>query len=306
VATTDLHESEVLVGFHVVCLIDLLAQKERLKAWAAPISAPLSPEITIALKKTVGTVEWFRQAFSEFFAASAKSALPPTLIDTLPADKRDLFVRCGQSALEIQQFSDTFVFHSPLQNAHRDCTMMPFYQMLVACCWAVPLSLAGGVPLRGSICLGNGLKLRAGDFYGPALAEAHELESKHVGCPRVILSDEATKMLRGGAGFSDEPLIEAVMQTMRARCLRMVCEDTDGRVIVDYLGEEAHGLANKSSESMSLHLQAVEKAYRFVTSEQARFLCANNEILHKRYSLVRQYMDTRLPIWGLQHLATTG
>ena len=183
--------------------------------------------------------------------------------------------------------------------------MMPFYQMLVACCWAVTCALAGGVPLRGSICLGNGLKLRAGDFYGPALAEAHELESKNVGYPRVILSDEAAMMLRHGTGFSDEPLIERVMQAMRARCLRMVYTDTDGRLVVDYLGEEMHILANKSLESMALSLQAVEKAYRFVSSEHTRFLRANDEKLHQRYSLVRQYMDTRLPIWGLQHLPTT-
>jgi hypothetical protein len=295
-------ESDVLIGSHVVCLMDLLAQKARLKEWAGPISSPLSPEVTKALKKTVGTVEWFRQAFSDHFSASAKSSANSSLIGTLPADKRGLFLRCQDCPIGIQQFADTFVFYSPFKNIHGDCTITPFYNMLVACSWAMTLSLAGGVPLRGTICLGNGLKLRAGDFYGPVLAEAHELETKHVGHPRVVLSTDATNMLRWGTGFSPEPSIDAAMEKMRRRCLNMLCADTDGAIIVDYLGDEMRNLANDPPESLSLYKEAIEKSYRFVSSEQSRFLANNDVKLHQRYSLVRYYLEARLPNWGLQQL----
>jgi len=59
-----------------------------------------------------------------------------------------------------------------------DITVIPLYQMLVACCWAMPIFLACKIPLRGSICVGDGLAIAENTFYGPALSEAHALESE--------------------------------------------------------------------------------------------------------------------------------
>lgn len=62
---------------HVVCLIDILGQKEKLKGWAnPPLSQEPDSEYLQAIRETVGKVLSFRSLFSNFFESFEQSGIP--------------------------------------------------------------------------------------------------------------------------------------------------------------------------------------------------------------------------------------
>ncbi|MFO8013099.1 MAG: hypothetical protein R6X20_07320 [Phycisphaerae bacterium] len=296
-------DDEVWVGYYVVCLVDLLGQKAGLDKWAQlPPDLQPTPALINALKETAGSVQAFRQMFESYFQEWEQPHFSQAWIDSLPQDKKDLYWRSKDCRLSTQQFGDTFVFFSPTSNSSGDVSMDGMLRILVACCWAMTFSLAGRVPLRGAICVGTGMELDEHNFYGPALAKAHFLESKVAGHPRVVLSREAVRFVQGNAGFSEAPTIEALMKQVAATCRTLLCEDEDGQVIVDFLGKGCLGVQGEVDSEM---VSAVEKAYRFVCSEALRFGQEGDTKHAERYTLLRRYVKARLPLWGLAHLLET-
>lgn len=288
-------------GYHVVCLIDVLGQKAKLAKWAqAPPSLQPTPEFMTAIEESAGTVLRVRQMFEEYFRLFAVPGVPAALIDSLPREKKDFFWRTRDCRLKTQQFSDSFVLYAPILNAHDDRSAIPLYGILTACCTAMTYSLASGFPLRGAVCIGMGLELAERNFYGPALGEAHYLESKVAEYPRIVVSAEATKFAQSSSGFSQDGAVNAVMRDLAVTCCSLLCEDADRRMIVDFLGKGACSLQGGAQPNVT---PAIENAYRFVRAEALRFRQAGNEKLAPRYALLQKYMDARLPFWGLQHLA---
>jgi hypothetical protein len=172
------------VGYHVVCLIDLLGQKDKLANWDKIPAGRLPPkDFTRALSDTAGVVLKFKEKFLHYFSDPAWNRLPA--MDFLPEAKKldfaDFCERCNEADVCVQQFSDTFVFYARMLTSHEDVTSGAFLKMTTACCSAMVESLAEGVPLRGALCIGPGVELAKHNFYGPALAEAHHLESKVAG-----------------------------------------------------------------------------------------------------------------------------
>ena len=161
------------------------------------------------------------------------------------------------------------------------------------------VSLAGKVPSRGAVSIGTGMELETGSFYGPALAEAHRLESKVADYPRIVVSAETAEFAKGGGGFSSHGAIETIMNSLAATCRSLLCVDTDGQVIVDYLGEGMHSVLDGATPDM---IQAIEAAYPFVCAEAVRFAEAKDAKHAERYAALRGYVESRLPIWGLEHL----
>lgn len=181
------------IRYYVMCLIDILGQKKHLQRWAMlPSDGKPSDEFVEALKRTVGTVLSFREMFEGFFSRFGRPPQQAAMLDRLPLTQQEQFMRIRESRpLPTQQFSDTFVFYAPLTNSHGDVSGATFFQMLTAAASAVLYGLATKAPIRGAITVGAGMEISAGNFYGPALAEAHSLESEVAEYPRVVLSEEA-------------------------------------------------------------------------------------------------------------------
>ncbi len=288
---------DFFVSYHVVCLIDLLGQKEKLANWAKlPPDLQPTPEFIHAIKQTAGTIVSFQEQFEEFFHQCDK---PDEWVEALSQDEKNRYYRYRECRLITQQFSDTFVFYAPMPNSHKDVSVFPLRRILSTCCWLMTRSLAAGIPLRGAICIGTGMELAERNFYGPALAEAHYLESKVTKYPRILISTDAAQFAQGNAGFSQNVIIETMMKELAIICRSLLCRDVDGKVIVDFLGQGAFDYM----EEVDLgYISWVEKAYRFVKSETLRFQQEKNEKLAPRYAALQEYMEARLSIWGLQSL----
>jgi hypothetical protein len=171
---------------------------------------------------------------------------------------------------------------------------MSIYLILAASCMKMLGSLAVGVPMRGAVCIGTGTILPHGSFYGPALAEAHYLESKEARYPRVLISPAVDQLIAEGTRYSNDDGAAKFMDRMAAICRSLVCKDKDQKSIVDWLGTGFQGVHQGSAQHKA---EAAEKAYRFVESECERFWEAGDDKLASRYELLRRYIKPRLPAW---------
>ena len=160
---------------------------------------------------------------------------------------------------------------------------------------AMLMSLAAKIPLRGAVTIGAGVELEARDFYGPALAEAHHLEGEVADRPRIVVSDKVRGFLAEGQVYSHDAEICGWMQHMAGASRSLLCEDTDGRWIVDFLGKGIRGLVGTDSQFPL----AVRKTYEFVRSEAHRFRTEGPEKLALRYQILQEYVESRVCIWGL-------
>ena len=153
-----INDSNISVEYHVICVIDLLGQSDNLMKWMKlPSNESEAERFKQGMKYSVGTVEWFRNIFVEFFENFNKPQLSEAELGQLKPKQKETLERCRSCELSIEQFSDTFVFHAPLKNSHGDVTSTPIYRMLSASAMAMFMSLAGKTALRGAMTIGLGM-----------------------------------------------------------------------------------------------------------------------------------------------------
>jgi len=290
-ATVEPEEQPVC--FHVVCLIDVLGQKQKLAQWARP---PDDKEAARAfaqsLDDTVHVLRTLRDTFVQWFEDKKKPKVPQRLAKS-PGSLQARYSRLRRCDIRVERFSDTFVFSSPVLNEHGDTSVMPAMRMLMACHMAMILSLAGGVPLRGALTIGLVNVLPDKSIYGPALAEGHHLESEIAGYPRIVVSKGMRDFLATGQPRSRDSHIDGAMETLASTCRGCLSEDVDGQWIFDYLGDgarEAFGLFPGMPK-------VAEEALTFARSEGERFRQAGNSKLALRYHLLESYITCRMDLW---------
>jgi hypothetical protein len=281
-------------GYHVVCLIDVLGQKQNLARWATlPEDGKHTPEFVGALKQTVGTVMAFRDQFISLFEEMGKA----TSLDkrgVLSREHEEHYQRIKDCMVLVERFSDTFVFSSQIPNSHGDVSITSLYRVLAACCHAMIVSLAAKIPVRGAVTVGPGSVLDDRSFYGPALAEAYHLENEIAGYPRVLVSPTVLRFLAEGQEYSSQKLVADIMRRLAELCRSFLCPDVDGCWIVDFLGEGIHNML-RASPGVN---KAVKMGYDFVQARAKEYRQSGDNKLALRYYLLRKYMESRLPLWG--------
>ena len=245
--------------YHVVCLVDFLGQKERLAEWAK--ADPNNTKVYFqAIKKAAGTVIAFQEIVDNFLAEFEKPSTFDSKIKALSPEKQEVFARYKNCRLGTQQFADTFVFYVPTVNSTGDVSAEGIYRILTASSMMMLTSLAGKVPLRGSICVGRGVELDDHNFYGPALAEAHYIEDKVAQWPRVIVSNSANGFIQALRKQNGSDDLSKIMRLIGDLCPAMICKNREGQLMVDFLGEGFHRIFKESSKELAA---AVQKAYEF-------------------------------------------
>lgn len=289
-------EGGAQLGYYVVCLLDILGQKERLKEWARlPPDGQVNESLIQALKETVGKVLSYRDFFEQFFSQFGKDPEPTPAFAGLSEAHRKKFLRVRDCEVSTQQFSDTFLFYSPVINRYGDISGAALHRTLTAAAATLLVGLAAKAPIRGAITVGAGMEIESGNFYGPALAEAHQLESEIAQYPRVVLSQAADEFAHRTSDFSHDEEIELVSAAYQEQhIMTLLTEDTDQQVIVDFMGREVHSTVSHEPEMV----KAASGAYRFVRAEARRFATEGDEKHAERYGRLLEYMESRLPIWA--------
>ncbi len=286
---------DMMVAYHVVCLLDVLGQKQKLARWARlPKDAKLTPELAGALQETAGVLLRFRENFTSFFEGLSKRPSPEELAG-LPQEQQERHRRFKECRVQVERFSDTFVFSVPLFNSYGDASMVALYSLLVTCCHAVLTSLAVQAPVRGAITIGAGSRLTDGSFYGPALAEAHYLESKIANYPRVVVSPAVRQVLEEGQTYSHSPDMDRLMRQRARDCRQIIRQDVDDCWALDFLGEGIRSLKHSQETAAKL----LKVAYAFVREQRDQFGQSGDTKLAGRYQLLQEYIESRGALWGL-------
>ena len=292
-------DNDLLLTYYIVCVIDILGQKDKLASWSElPKNSTLPSSLIGAMKKSVGVVLNFQKIFKEYFLDVAKSTIPQADLAKLPKEKQELYSRFKECQLHTQRFADTFVFYAPLANSYQDISTISIFRILGACCLAMLSSLGIGVPVRGGICIGTGVELNKNDFYGPALAEAHHLECEIARYPRVVVSRLVQQFIQSEQIYSVDFEINGMMNRMANACRTLLTTDKDdGKLMVDFLGSGTRSLYQNTETELDW---IVARSHQFVIAEKKRFLLSDNEKLVNRYTHLQEYIESRLDIWGFR------
>jgi hypothetical protein len=274
-----------LVGF-----LDVLGQREKLRNLRLPKRKEDEAAVFESVKSTAGVVLGIRKLFRETFE-SFEAAFP----NPQPGSAKVVEVP------DLYGFSDSFVISLPLggDREHLKQMVTPLigsYCALSTACVVMISAFASKIALRGGIEVGLGLNISPGEIYGPGLERAYFLESRQAKYPRVLIGDELWKFLSLGLLETEKmttPAGKAMNEIIR-KGMDLVVVDTDGLRALDYLGP---GVVVHSPPNFAT--QSVKPAYDFVLEQHGLCLSKGNEELSQRYANLRQYFESRLPLWGI-------
>lgn len=274
------------LGYHLVAFLDVLGQREKFKALHLPGTPEQAAAVAEVLRQTAGFVLELRRGFEEHFTIF-ESALTNLKRHT-SEPVRPKFVG----------FSDSFVTSVPLRSDGNELVpIISVFSSLSAAATVMLTSLASKHPLRGGIDVGLATEIGPGEIYGTALEKAYLLECKEAQYPRIVIGDELTGYLNVAlANFQAQTTPEAKsIAAIIGRITELIATDFDGKRILDYLGPTILAHSRPGDEKRNV----VKSIYEFVLAEQERISDGNTPELIARYQAFRRYVESRLPLWGL-------
>jgi hypothetical protein len=285
-------ESEdIKLANYAVTFIDLLGQK------AAMAGEHLLPEFPdkeryeaflAKVRQSVGSVyALYEHADSMLREMHARSDSP--LRESLTPEQKVEWDRIQAPTVRSQRWSDGLMAFASIASPDSPCPTIGIFDLLALSGALCLIGLSSKRPVRGGIDLAWGVQFRAGELHGPAVACAYQLESEVAGYPRIVVSAELNDYLHycRAARGSPEHLM---LSSFANRCLTMLTTDTDGVVVVDYLGR---GFREAVSESQHSTLYA--SALAFVRDQFQAHTDSGDEKLAGRYSSLVRYFEARSP-----------
>lgn len=278
-------------GYHAVAFLDILGQREAFREIrGVPHDPAGETQLIEVLKRTVGFVPKFREGFQNIFETYAQQTGKEL---ELPEEFREEFLRMRRSSIKLHGLSDAVVAWTSLMEEDQCGALNSIYGILMASAGMSALALACKHAIRGGIELDGAIPLEPGsvEIYGPALAKAYELESRHAEHPRILVGEGLLKYLKDMSVLEPRDRAAIHNKHMAEQCLQLIAQDRDGRFIVDYLGGEVLKIAPEAFPEA----EVIKPARQFVKDEIKRFRHLGDQRLAARYERVLAYFDERLP-----------
>ena len=285
--TEKKNSGELVIGDYIVCLIKVLGAKERIENLEA--ASQKSPDDFMqAVKGSVGVILPLKELFISFFSKHLSLARAD-IKQTLPEYLKH-FQSLKRMPVHAQQFSDTFVFYTPLRNKKGEVSYSSIYGMLIAASASMTASLSHRHSIRASIDIDCGIELDENNFYGPVLTEVARLEKEVAIYPRIVVSKDAHAFIKKTLRCTKKDFGKKFNNAIRKKCSSVLCKDTDGEIILDYLGKDMLSVfPNKKA------LDAKTKiAFKYACDEYNRFKKESNKKFTERYKHLISYMTLRL------------
>lgn len=274
---------------YVVAYIDLLGQRELLNKIEplCPQNRKQEEELKKAAGNAIRVIRDLHNRFKTYFSESTAQHIPSWL---LPQQVK-VYMELMASKIGSQGFSDGLILFISLRDPVQRGSIFDFLRACGSLCLC---QLASGHPVRIGVDLHFGVELEECGLYGPALANAYELESKIAQYPRVVVGDQVIwylhRCLEVTANLDPQDYKGAYRRNLCVCCTEMLAQDSDGYPIVDYLGP---GFRKYGAHKLNkAHILPV---YKFVKAEAARY--ASDEKLAPRYSMLLDYFEKRLSLW---------
>lgn len=284
----DKPNNELVASYYAVAFIDLLGQREAMRDLdRLPETKAEEAKFIAALKNSAGVVDDLNRSLRQFLDAAEEEHR-----QSYPEPLREVLAEMTAWELKHQRFSDGLVIFASLANKDRTCPVVGVGQMLLAAASLMLMSLAKGKPIRGGIDVGVGMELHPGELYGPVVAKAYQLESSVAQYPRIVVGDSLRDYLAQGASKAGQGLDDSFWKTSAESTMSFLGEDTDGHLIVDYLGEGVKAVFKDTIDKVVLN-----RAAEFVEKQGEIHRKARDTKLAMRYLLLTEYLSSRFPLW---------
>lgn len=267
---------DLIFQHYLIVFIDLVGQKETLRKFTKIPTHDNEKQHFIELaKKSVGHVLHLREFFEEYFK-EARSYIPNKSL-VLP-NLQEEFIAAQRSEIFFNGFSDSVIIAVPLMNNDENCTAINgVYAALIATCGIGLTYLSVGIPFRAGLDVGIGTRINEKEVYGAALERAYYLENCLAEYPRYVVGNELAEYLLSVEHQQPNSRLGLVAKDLAGLCRQMIIRDTDGRLMLDFLGKHIQETyENIVDESI------VTKANQFIISEYERYLDQNNDKLVSR------------------------
>lgn len=287
-------DEKLLLQHYLIVFLDILGQRSSLREITTlPTNETEKHEFVVKLQGTIGKVDAVRRAFRDFFNA-AELHTPNTSL--VPAEHREEFIASQKSETYFYGFSDSVVIAVPLMSRYENCTAINgVYSAFVATSGIGLFALADKIVLRGGLDVGIATKIEGTEIYGPALERAYFLESKLAEYPRFLVGKELFTYLHWVENQQCKTRLGEIAKTMAKFCREMIVQDTDGRPMLDFMGERAREAADTA-----ISTDVVKLASDFVASQYKKHSDDENHKLSSRYFRLSMYVNSRAKQWGLE------
>jgi hypothetical protein len=280
------------IAWYVVAFLDLLGQQDMFRNMTALPNVE-NPEEVAAFKQKVAELYRPLYGLETFFKASIKPFIEGggDEMAFLPLEQ-EILKQFRSTPVFYRHFSDSLIVHIPLRNDIGRFQCHAIYGVLAATAATFLSCLVHSWAIRGGIELGLAMDIEEGEVYGPALARAYRLESRVAQYPRIVIGEELVRYLQIVVGQQAVTAEEKAHAGFAARSLGLLAVDDDGCTFLDWLGSDIRSTFQKHSE-------VVRTAYNFIIQESVKHKEARNSKLGFRYTLLRNYVESRLPDWGI-------
>ncbi len=279
------------MGWYVVAFLDLLGQQDILNKMTMLPNVENQDEVADFKNKVT---EMYRPLYGlkSFFKASIKPFLEGGVKETsFQPFEQDILKQFRSTPVIYRHFSDSLIVHIPLRNDLGKFQCHAIYGVLAATAATFLSCLVHSWSIRGGIELGLAMDIEEGEIYGPALARAYRLESRIAQYPRIVIGEELIRYLQAVvAGQQAASAEEKAHAGFAKRSLGLLAVDDDGCTFLDWLGTDIRS-------SFQQHPDLVRNAYNFIIQEAIKYKEARNSKLGFRYTLLRNYVESRLPDW---------
>lgn len=300
------------IRYYFVLLLDILGQKEQLGRWENLSADGVVTEDTRGgIQRSLGPVRDVRREFAAIlekwhkcdqqWVVQLSAGLNPP-----PGSDLDRCKAISVPEIKLRGFSDLLIAYAPATTGSADdWNIVGLLRILELLNILIPQCLACGIALRGGVCIGTGVEYDRNCFYGPAIAVAHDLESRVADYPRVVVSTNLRDFIRCNLAEGNGP-IDGFIRNGFERCQGLIADEQDGQTVVDYLGAGSLGSLPATDNFVRQHRKTIADAAKFVTAERERFADAAAAVpsqdqdmarLAEKYLRLENYFRSRRANW---------
>jgi hypothetical protein len=288
------YQDKKYVGWHVIAFLDLLGQQSKLRQLNALPNSENQKEID-EFKQKIDEISKPILALRKFFKVCIEASIDLGIGYTeLTAQNQEFRRQFRSTPIYHRPFSDSIVLDVPLRNDIGNFPCRAIYIVLISTALTFLSCMSFGWVIRGGIEVGLAMDIDKDEVYGPALAWAYSLESRVANYPRIVVGESLTRYLQDIASLSPSTKEVMLNSSLAVKALNILKVDDDGNTFLDYLAEDVRNVMILPEQT-----HVVQKAYDFVIQESNRHKEEKNTKLGFRYSLLRNYFESRLPIWGI-------
>lgn len=289
-----LESKTVNVGYYFVAFIDIVGQRDKLKNWTSlPKNEVQAKQLGTDLVQTSEYVRELRRQFDEMYTGAKQ---PTGLLDHLDDEKRAWVEQRKKTFVWRRGFSDSYIMTVPCwYEAAPGVHAGGIYEAMLGICGIFMWALAMGKPFRGGVDIGLGTEIDKEEVYGPVAVQAYELESRKAKWPRVLVGEGLLNHLNDLEQRCGNDLEGRHTKLNIQNCRSVIGKNRGKGYFLDVVGEGV-----RSVYDQPFFTKMVKHGYEFTANQEAYFRELGEKRLHERYSYLRKYIESRLPIWGLE------